>query len=178
VKKALVILGAALLAGGSAGVAFAATTTSLDLSALTAAESHVVSVLHGYKANVAWKAEFRAAVVAQAAALAKVDADLGSSSPGPSGRTLLSASGTDNESTAAFTVGPGGWTVTYSYSCAAEISLFRLQVYQGTQWDQDDNGPYVVDKASGSDTEYYYDSGTFHIVISSDNCSWSVKVAR
>jgi hypothetical protein len=74
-----------------------------------------VGVLHGYKPDDAWKAQFRAAVAAQAAALAEVNTDLGLSSPAPSGHTLLSASRSDNESTAAFTVGPGGWTVTYSY---------------------------------------------------------------
>lgn len=177
VKTALILVGAALLTAGSAGVVGAATTRTVDLSALTVAESHVISVLHGYKPNPAWTAKFRAAVATQAAALAKVNADLGSLAMAPPARTLLSDSGSDTESTAAFTVGPGGWTVAYSYTCNAQISLYRLQVFQGTQWDQNDDGPYVVDKATGSGVEHYYDTGTFHLLVSVNFCSsWSVKV--
>jgi hypothetical protein len=75
-KLVTTIVGAVCLLAATATIAAATTTTTTDVQALPRAESHLVTVLHGYKDTAAWKAQLKAALATQNAVVAKVNADL------------------------------------------------------------------------------------------------------
>jgi hypothetical protein len=69
--------------------------------------------------GVVWKAQFKAAEAAQAADLAKVNADI--SPPVATGGVLFSMTGSGIETTEPFTVpsSANGWHVAWTYNCAS-----------------------------------------------------------
>jgi hypothetical protein len=92
-KPVLTVVVASVLVLAGSAVAVAATSTSTDVQRLATAESNVVTLLHQYKPDAAWNAKFKAAEAVQAAALAKVNADL--SPPAKSKPTSSTISFTD-----------------------------------------------------------------------------------
>ena len=152
----------------------ATSNTATDVKTLASAESHVVTVLHNYKATALWKSQFKAAVAQQNTDVAKVSADL---TPTAKGTVLFSGSGSGMESTTPFTVpvSAKGWHVNWTYNCASfgMAGNFNFDVYQGTQLNFNDNGPNQLG-SKGSGTEHYYDAGTFHLSVSSE-CAWTVQ---
>ena len=185
-KKTLITLIAALCfvaASTTMAVAASKTTTDVktatsktttDVKTLASAESHVVTLLHNYKATALWKSQFKAAGAVQNTDLARVNADL---SPTVKGTVLFSGSGSGIESTRPFTVPASakGWHVNWTYNCASfgMAGNFDFDVYQGTQLDFNDNGPNQVGM-KGSGTEHYYDTGTFHLETNSE-CAWTLQ---
>ncbi len=75
----IALLGAIL---GTTSVAVAAPTTSTDVQTLEAAESHLATLLRAYSNTPNWKAHYKAALAAQSADIARVNADLFSPAKG------------------------------------------------------------------------------------------------
>jgi hypothetical protein len=165
----------AIAASRTASIRTAASTTPTDVNTLAFAESHVVTLLHNYRSTALWKSQFKAAVAQQNVDIAKVNADL--APPTANAAVLFSGSGSGMESTRPFTVPASakGWHVNWAYNCASfgMAGNFDFSVYQGTQLDFNDNGPNQL-STKGSGTEHFYDTGTFHLSMSSE-CAWTVQ---
>src|SRR5579875_2637080 len=73
----IAILGFALTSGTVTAIATGQSRTTTDAQALAMAESRVVSLLNNFRETTAWKRAFRAAIAAQDADLARLNADLG-----------------------------------------------------------------------------------------------------
>jgi hypothetical protein len=71
----------------------------------------------------------------------------------------------------------GPWTMTWNYSCTGPANddglLVVINAPQGDT--AGDVGPLEVD-ASASGEDYYYDTGSFNLAVTSD-CTWSITVA-
>jgi hypothetical protein len=90
-------------------------------------------------------------------------------------QVLLDVSGSGTKQTQKFTTS-GDWTLAYTYDCSSSLGgqgNFIVTIYNA------DGSPDYNDTTvnqlgtSGSDTEYYYDSGTHYLSIDSE-CSWHV----
>jgi hypothetical protein len=88
---------------------------------------------------------------------------------------LLDISGSGTKRTQKFTTS-GDWTLVWSYDCTAALGAqgnFIVTVYNADgSADYSDTDVNQLG-ASGSDTQYYYDSGTHYLSVNSE-CSWHV----
>jgi hypothetical protein len=178
-KPVLALAPASVLVLAGSAVAVAATSTSTDVAVLTTAESHVVTLLHQYKATAAWKAQFKSAEAVQVADLAKLNAALAPADPKglpPNTTVVLRLKGTTTEDTNSFVIPTSQWALGWSTNCESE-GLFTYDLYQNGQLDFNDQGPNVLGQSTQA-VEHYYDSGTFHLNISAVGCSWSIEVVR
>ena len=161
----------------STSVAAALSGSPVNVSPLSTAESHVLTLLHTYRATATWKNEFKSAIAIQTSNIAKFNAAL-SPAPTAAGGVLFSQTGTGSETTAPFVVPASakGWHVNWTYNCASVggTGIFVVDVYQGTNLSFTDSG---VDQlgGKGSGTQHYYDTGQFHLDISSV-CGWKLQV--
>lgn len=100
----------------------------------------------------------------------------GNSSKSTQPQTLLNLSGQGTKQTQKFTTS-SDWTLTYSYDCSnfGTQGNFMVDIYN-------DDGSLDANDTSvnqlgmnGSDTEYYYDAGTYYLSVNSE-CSWRITV--
>ncbi len=96
-------------------------------------------------------------------------------SPPPTQQTLLNISGEGSKSTQEFTV-VGDWQIQYTYNCSNDGDRGNFQVYIDNS-DGSDSGMIGINElgASGSDTEYYHQGGTYYLEVNSE-CSWTIQV--
>jgi hypothetical protein len=144
-------------------------STSTDVALLANAEGVVVNSLNHYQNTAAWRSSFRAAEAAQAALLAKVNAELS----GPN--LVFRQTGNGDTTTYRFTIPPTtpAWQVNWSDNCVDDFFGVNLA------------GPGAQNVDSGSDATsetnhghgilHVYGAGTFDLEIVTD-CSWSVQV--
>ena len=94
--KSIIVSGIATfsLVVGTATLTVATTKTTKDVHNLASAELRVVNVLHHYQGTAVWRKQLEAAVAAQTAELAKVDADVSGSKPPTTSATSIAKSGT------------------------------------------------------------------------------------
>ncbi|MBU6496107.1 MAG: hypothetical protein KGR42_06825 [Acidobacteria bacterium] len=173
--KILVSLATVSLVGATVNIAAAAISPPPSVTALTGAETHVVTLLHQFKNTATWKKAYEAAVATQSADIAKLNAAL---SPAPASGKLFSQSGSGAQTTGQFTVPASakGWRIAWAYNCSSFGSSgnFIISVYQGASLSFNDPGVVQLG-VKGSGTEHNYDTGTFHLGIDSE-CAWTVSV--
>ena len=90
--------------------------------------------------------------------------------------TLLSISGSGSKSTQTFTAPTNSWQLNYTYDCSSLGSPGNFQVYidnsDGSMSDAEGVNELGI---SGSDTEYYHESGSYYLEVNSE-CSWTINV--
>ena len=96
-------------------------------------------------------------------------------SPSATQQTLLNISGEGSKSTQEFTVS-GDWQIQYTYNCSNAGGTGNFQVYINSS-DNSSLGIVGINElgASGSDTEYYHQGGTYYLEVNSE-CSWTIDV--
>jgi cyclophilin family peptidyl-prolyl cis-trans isomerase len=97
----------------------------------------------------------------------------------PAAQVLLNQQGSGQSSLPQFTVGSGAreWALGWAYNCSAFGSSGNFIVNVngfGSAADTTDAGVNELGM-SGNSVEYYYDTGTFQLVVNSE-CNWSLKV--
>ncbi len=90
--------------------------------------------------------------------------------------TLLSISGSGTKSTKKFTV-VGEWDLNWSYHCSDSgmNGIFQVYIYDNYGNPSFSNGLINQSGASGSDTQYYHNPGTYYLEVNS-MCSWTIEV--
>lgn len=189
-RRAVIAVTATVTVTLGGAVAFAAvagskgalpTRTSSDVATLIKREDTVAADLKRFqklssRTNVAsWEKSYKAAVAAQASAVARVNADI---APPVSvvNHTVLNISGSGIQSTANFNIPAAakGWRVAWSYDCSSFGSPgnfdFTVNKVSGTTLDF---GPNQLGNG-GSGTEIYHDTGTFNLQVLSE-CNWTVQ---
>ncbi len=96
--------------------------------------------------------------------------------PTPQPITLLDISGSGGKSTQVFTVPSNEWQLGYTYDCSSfgDQGNFQVYIYNSDGSMSDAQGVNELGK-SGSDTEYYHQSGSYYLEVNSE-CSWTIKV--
>jgi hypothetical protein len=99
--------------------------------------------------------------------------------PAPSStamQTLLDVSGSGTKTTESFTAA-GAWNLVWSYDCSNFASQGNFEVTTYDNGGQPDFSINPVNElgASGSDTEYYHQGGTYYLEVDSE-CSWHIQV--
>jgi hypothetical protein len=91
-------------------------------------------------------------------------------------QTLLNISGSGSKTTESFTAA-GDWNLIWSYDCSNFDTQGNFQVTAYDPSGQPDFSINPVNElgASGSDTEYYHQGGTYYLVVNSE-CNWTVTV--
>lgn len=92
----------------------------------------------------------------------------------PQPQTLLDISGQGTKQTQQFTT-TVNWTLAYNYDCSSFGTQGNFQVVVYNSDGSMDTNDMLVNQLgmNGSDTEYYYDAGTFYLSVNSE-CSWHV----
>jgi len=91
-------------------------------------------------------------------------------------QTLLNISGSGTKTTESFTAA-GSWNLIWSYDCSnfGDQGNFQVTAYDPSGQPDFNINPVNELGASGSDTEYYHQGGTYYLEVNSE-CNWTLKV--